>query len=378
MRGESVIDTGLLCGPQGIGALVAMPIAGRLTERFGGGRVALVGVSLLCLSTIPLAFIGANTSIVAISLVLVVRGVSIGMSFMPAMTAAFAAMRPEQLSDATPQINVLQRIGGAIGTAILAVVLQRARRAARHAHRARERVRHRLLGGARDRRAVADPLPDAAARRAPPDRGLHPRCACGGEAVCGAPRASRRAGRGLSEECGMAISTKASDGSVSQSEWAVELRELGGAFRRTFRSLSRLRGRDTHLGATELSHAQCELLFELEEHGELSVGELACAAQLTPATVTQMLEYLAAGGHVERARLERDRRVVVSRLTPRGRREIEVKREKWQGRWEQALADVDVQELRAATRVLDRLQAVFEDGTAEADCAGEPTAKPLL
>jgi EmrB/QacA subfamily drug resistance transporter len=126
VRGQSVIATGLLCGPQGIGALVAMPIAGRLTERFGGGPIALVGVSLLALSTIPFVFIGANTSIVAISLVLVVRGVSIGMSFMPAMTAAFTAMRPDQLSDATPQLNVLMRIGGAIGTAILAVVLQRA------------------------------------------------------------------------------------------------------------------------------------------------------------------------------------------------------------------------------------------------------------
>jgi EmrB/QacA subfamily drug resistance transporter len=133
VRGQSVIATGLLCGPQGIGALVAMPIAGRLTERFGGGPIALVGVSLLALSTIPFVFIGASTSIVAISLVLVVRGVSIGMSFMPAMTAAFTAMRPDQLSDATPQINVLMRIGGAIGTAILAVVLQRAGAGSHHA-----------------------------------------------------------------------------------------------------------------------------------------------------------------------------------------------------------------------------------------------------
>ena len=126
VRGESVIATGLLNAPQGIGALVAMPIAGRLTERFGGGRVALVGVSILSLSTIPLAFVGAHTSIVVLSAILVVRGVSIGMSFMPSMTAAFAAMRPEQLSDATPQINVVMRIGSAIGVAILAVVLQRA------------------------------------------------------------------------------------------------------------------------------------------------------------------------------------------------------------------------------------------------------------
>jgi len=126
VRAESVINTGLLNAPQGIGALVAMPIAGRLTDRFGGGRIALLGVSILCISTIPLAFVGAHTSIVGLSALLVVRGVSIGLSFMPAMTAAFASMRPDQLSDATPQINVLMRLGSAIGVAILAVVLQRA------------------------------------------------------------------------------------------------------------------------------------------------------------------------------------------------------------------------------------------------------------
>ena len=65
-------------------------------------------------------------SILEISLVLLVRGMGIGFAFVPAMSVAFAAMRPDQLSDATPQLNVLQRIGGAIGTAVLAVVLQRA------------------------------------------------------------------------------------------------------------------------------------------------------------------------------------------------------------------------------------------------------------
>ena len=131
VRHESVIVTGLLTGPQGLGMLLVMPLAGRFSDRFGGGRVALAGVSLLSLSTIPLAFIGASTSIVYLSLVLVLRGVGIGFSFMPAMTAAFASLRSDQLSDATPQLNVVQRIGGAIGVAVLAVVLQRS---TEHAH----------------------------------------------------------------------------------------------------------------------------------------------------------------------------------------------------------------------------------------------------
>ncbi|HXP36488.1 MAG TPA: DHA2 family efflux MFS transporter permease subunit, partial [Solirubrobacteraceae bacterium] len=126
VRHESVIVTGLLVGPQGLGMLIVMPLVSRFTQRFGGGRVALGGVVILSLATIPLAFVGGSTSIAFISVVLLLRGVGIGFSFMPAMTAAFAALRPDQLSDATPQLNVLQRIGGAIGTAVLAVVLQRA------------------------------------------------------------------------------------------------------------------------------------------------------------------------------------------------------------------------------------------------------------
>ncbi|HLI31825.1 MAG TPA: MDR family MFS transporter [Solirubrobacteraceae bacterium] len=131
VRGDSVIAAGLLTVPQGLGALVAMPLAGRISERLGGGRVAVAGVLLLSISTVPLAFLGARTSLVYISAILLVRGLSIGLCFMPAMTAAFAALRPEQVSDASPQLNVLQRIGGAVGTAIVAAVLAGASRQAR-------------------------------------------------------------------------------------------------------------------------------------------------------------------------------------------------------------------------------------------------------
>ena len=81
-----------------------------------------------------------------------------------------------------------------------------------------------------------------------------------------------------------------------------------------------------------------------------------------------MLDHLAESGHVERVRSETDRRVVVSRLTRQGRRKIEAKREAWQGRWEQALKDVEAEDLRAATRVLERLGAVFEDVPQRGDC----------
>jgi EmrB/QacA subfamily drug resistance transporter len=132
VRGESVLVTGLLVGPQGLGAALAMPISGRLTDRIGGGPLAVFGVIVTTLTTIPFGLIGAHTSIGWLSVWMFLRGIGIGFAFMPAMAAAFAALKPHELSDATPQMNVLQRLGGSIGTAVLAVVLQRALISAPH------------------------------------------------------------------------------------------------------------------------------------------------------------------------------------------------------------------------------------------------------
>ncbi len=155
---------------------------------------------------------------------------------------------------------------------------------------------------------------------------------------------------------------------------AAALEDLRLSFRGVFRTLSRLRGRDTHLGGSELSHAQFELLIELHERGPLSAGELAAAARLTPGTVTQMLDHLAVAGHVERVRSDTDRRVVVSRLTPLGRARIEVKRKVWRERWQEALAGVPPEDLEAATRVLERLAGML--GEAPASEPAKPARRP--
>ena len=44
IRHQSVVDTGLLTAPQGLGMALVMPLAGKLTDRWGGGPLALFGV----------------------------------------------------------------------------------------------------------------------------------------------------------------------------------------------------------------------------------------------------------------------------------------------------------------------------------------------
>jgi EmrB/QacA subfamily drug resistance transporter len=125
VRHMSVVDAGLLTAPQGLGMALVMPLSGKLTDRVGGGPPALFGVILTTIATIPFGLIGAHTSIGLLSVAMLIRGMGIGFAFMPAMAAAFASLRRSELAGATPQLNVLQRVGGSIGTAVLAVVLQR-------------------------------------------------------------------------------------------------------------------------------------------------------------------------------------------------------------------------------------------------------------
>ena len=53
VRGEDAVTTGLLLIPQGIGAAIAMPLAGRFSDRVGGGRVALAGLAVTLVTTLP-------------------------------------------------------------------------------------------------------------------------------------------------------------------------------------------------------------------------------------------------------------------------------------------------------------------------------------
>jgi EmrB/QacA subfamily drug resistance transporter len=125
VRGQSPLDAGLLMMPQGIGAAIGMNVGGRLTDRVGAGRVVPVGLLVLALGTIPYAFIGADTSYVVLLAGLFVRGLGLGASMMPAMAAAYATLRsPGEVPRATPMLNVVQRVGGSLGVAILTVILQ--------------------------------------------------------------------------------------------------------------------------------------------------------------------------------------------------------------------------------------------------------------
>jgi DNA-binding MarR family transcriptional regulator len=125
-------------------------------------------------------------------------------------------------------------------------------------------------------------------------------------------------------------------------------------------SVRQLRGRETNRPG-ELSYAQYSLLFGLAHGGELPARELATAADLSPATVTQMLDSLAAAGLVQRKRSVEDKRVVLTALTERGEALVAARRAELEPRWQRALEGISAADLAAAAAVLDRLHLMFDE-----------------
>ena len=123
-RGLDPIHTGLLILPQTLGSVVGMLLAGRSTTRLGAGLTALIGTTIMLAFTLPLLFLTDSTSYTTISMIIFVRGFGVGIAIMPSMTAAFSVLTHEQVRNASPQLNVIQRVGGSFGVALVAVSLQ--------------------------------------------------------------------------------------------------------------------------------------------------------------------------------------------------------------------------------------------------------------
>ncbi|GGP91890.1 EmrB/QacA subfamily drug resistance transporter [Actinomadura coerulea] len=124
-RGEGAFAAGLLLAPQGLGAATAMPLAGVVTDKLGAGRIVPVGIVVLVLGTVPFATVGADTPYWLLGGALYVRGLGLGCTMMPTMSAALTTLSRAVVPRASSTLNIIIQLGGSVGTALLAVVLSR-------------------------------------------------------------------------------------------------------------------------------------------------------------------------------------------------------------------------------------------------------------
>jgi DNA-binding MarR family transcriptional regulator len=114
-------------------------------------------------------------------------------------------------------------------------------------------------------------------------------------------------------------------------------------------------------GAGELTVSQYQLLSDLAEGCERSVGELAEAAAVTTPTATRMLDGLVRAGVAERRQSTTDRRVVTVTLTAKGQRLMKRKQAVVDAKRRALFESLTPSERRQVERLLGRLASVIEE-----------------
>jgi EmrB/QacA subfamily drug resistance transporter len=123
VRGESTLHAGLLVAPQGIGAMLTMPIAGALSDRIPVGRIVPLGLLVICGGMFALTQISSTTPYTQLIAILFVMGLGMGATMMPVMTSAVKTLASHEVARGSTLLNIIQQIASSVGVAVMSVLL---------------------------------------------------------------------------------------------------------------------------------------------------------------------------------------------------------------------------------------------------------------
>src|SRR5690348_2909797 len=125
LMGYTALTSGLAMIPRGLGALVAMPLAGRLVGRIQGRYLVAGGFLSFGLGTWALAQLSLNLTPWILFWPLFFSGVSIAFMFVPLNTLALGALKPEQIGNASGIFNLMRNVGGSVGISLVTTLVAR-------------------------------------------------------------------------------------------------------------------------------------------------------------------------------------------------------------------------------------------------------------
>src|SRR4051795_12811366 len=162
VRGESTLQAGLLVAPQGIGAMITMPIAGNLSDKLPVGRIVPFGLVLIVIGMFGLTQLTATTPYPLIIGMLVVMGFGMGGTMMPLFTSALKTLAGPQVARGSTLLNITQQIASSVGVALMSVLLTNHLQASRLAGPAMASLHDPALAAKLPAAAIAKGLEDAA------------------------------------------------------------------------------------------------------------------------------------------------------------------------------------------------------------------------
>ncbi len=124
LRGQSAFQAGLLLLPQALASMVSVVIGGILVDRFGVRVVVIPGLLILAVASWQLSFITADSPYWWLQIMIVLRGLALGLVGQPLILSALAEIRPQKLTQASSLSTVVRAVSSSLGVAVLATLVQ--------------------------------------------------------------------------------------------------------------------------------------------------------------------------------------------------------------------------------------------------------------
>lgn len=123
LRGESAFHSGLMLLPGALMIGILSPISGRLFDKYGARMMAITGMTLLTVGSIPFMFLTDQSSYLMIVIFYAIRMTGVTFVMMNVTTSGMNALPLDKISHGTAVNNTFRQVLSSIGTAILVSVL---------------------------------------------------------------------------------------------------------------------------------------------------------------------------------------------------------------------------------------------------------------
>jgi DHA2 family multidrug resistance protein len=125
LYGYSVLDSGFLTAPRGVGTLISMLLAGRLVGKVDSRLLVGIGVTLMGVSLYMMTGFAIDQPSRPVIVSGVVQGLGLGLIFVPLQSLAFETLAPRLRTTAAALLNLSRNIGGSIGISVVGTQLAR-------------------------------------------------------------------------------------------------------------------------------------------------------------------------------------------------------------------------------------------------------------
>jgi DHA2 family multidrug resistance protein len=125
LLGYTALSSGIATAPRGIGAMVAMPIVGKLMSHLDGKWLVMLGVALIIISTLMFGNVTLDTAMINLVLPNILQGIGIALVMVPLMAITVGTLPKEKMGNASGIFNLTRNLAGSIGISISATCLAR-------------------------------------------------------------------------------------------------------------------------------------------------------------------------------------------------------------------------------------------------------------